>query len=234
MNFRPPSSSFTPDLHSYSFIIRDGWLQRIKVLPTFQSVKRWATTTANRVQQEQLPFFGCYIMDEQLRPDGDPNAGEPRFVNELKLGFSIIIQNSNDEKAEETLDTAYQMLMGLLTYQGWHKFPMPPPWESVEIEGISRGSRTFKYGNTGNNQETPIAELRFDLTFRHRTFFPPVVIDPLERIHVTVAYPWPYDPGAIDPPFTVEYDLLQDKSTMPYSLDSPTFGTPRLPRTTPP
>ena len=84
------------------------------------------------------------------------------------------------------------------------------------------------YGNTGNNQETPIAELRFDLTFRHRTFFPPVVTDPLERIHVTVAYPWPYDPGANVPPFIVQYDLLQNKSTMPYSLDPPEFARPRL------
>ena len=226
----PPSSSFTPDVHSYSFIIRDGLLQRIKAIPTFQTIKRFATTKALRIQPEHLPFFGCYIMDEQLRPDGDADAGEPRFVCEVKLGFSVMLANTDDAVAENNLDTAYWTLMNLLTYQGWHKFPMPAPFPPVEIEGVQRGVRTHHFGNVGINNETPVAELRLDLTFRHRVMFEPIVPDLLERINVTVAFPWPYEPGSQDPPFTVEYDLLQDKSTMlpEYALDSPVFATPRL------
>lgn len=228
MTYRPPSSSFTPDLHSYSYIIRDGLLQRIKIVPTFHSIKKFSTTKSMRIQPEHLPHFGLYIMEEQLRPDGDPNAGEPRFVHELKLGFSVMVQNSDDRLAEDSLDAAHWTLMNLLTYQGWFRFPMPAPFPPVDIEGVTRGMRKHQFGNVGNNNETPIAELQMDLTYRFRTSFLPIVTDPLERIHVTVAYPWPYEEGAYDPPFTVQYDLLQDKPTMPYSLDSPEFAKPRL------
>src|SRR5262245_51162667 len=110
MTLRPPSSSFTPDLHSYGYIIRDGLLQRIKIVPTFSSIKKWITTKAYRIQPEHLPSFGLYIMDEQMRPDGDPNAGEPRFTHELKLGFSVMVQNTNDVLGEDSLDAAYWTL----------------------------------------------------------------------------------------------------------------------------
>jgi len=220
--------TFTPDLHSYSYIIRDGWLQRIKAVPTFRSIKKFGTAKMYQIQKEQLPFLAVYLVDEQMRPDGDPNAGEPRFISEVRFGFSVMLENVNDSLAEDNLDSAYWTLMNLLTNPHWHRFDMPAPWKPVYIEGITRGSRRHVFGNAGKTNETPVAELQFDMTFRHREGFPPGPFDDLNRIHVTVAYPWPYDPGANVPPFLVQYDLLQDKSTLPYSLDPPDFATPRL------
>jgi len=219
---------FTPDLHSYAYIIRAGWIDRIKAVPTFQSIKRFGLTKMNRVQPEHIPYLGCYLIDEQLRPIGDPNAGEPRFYSEMKVGFSVMIENSNDEVAEDNLDSCYWTMMNLLTNPGWHRFKLPPPWDPVHIEGIVRGSRRHVFGNTALNNETRIAELQFDLTFKQGFAFEPGPFVDLNRIHVTVAYPWPYDPNANQPPFVVQYDLLQDKSTQPYDLDPPDFATPRL------
>lgn len=220
----------TPDLHSYSYIIRDGILRRIKVLPTFQTIKRFATTKMSRIQPDQLPFFGCYIIDEQRRPDGDWDAGAPHFIVDLKLGFSVMVESSDDQVAEDNLDAAYWTLMNLLTYQWWFRFPMPKPWPPVDIEGITRGQRIHRFGNASNTNETPVAELQFDLTYRFRDFFNPVVMDDLKRIHVTVAYPWPYDPNAYDPPFTVQYDIPIEGEFLAnvYSLQRPVFWKPVL------
>jgi hypothetical protein len=96
--------------------------------------------------------------------------------------------------------------MNLLTNPMWHTFPMPSPFPAVEIESVTRGSRRHAFGNSGQNNETPFAELQMDLTIMFRTGFPPVITDTLDTVHVTVAYPWPFDPGANDP-FTIQYDL---------------------------
>jgi hypothetical protein len=222
--------SLTPNIYSYSFIIRDGILQRIKQVPTFASVKKFSTTVANRIQPaDQIPYFGCYLIDEQLTPDGDANAGEPRFLHTVKIGFSVVIANNDAEAAEASLDSAHWALMNLLTNPAWHRFVVPG-YEPIHIEGITRGSRKHIFGNAANTNETPLAELRMDLTFTHRTSFRPGPFDDLKSMHVTVAYPWPYDPGAYDPPFTVEYQFpIQGEFLIaPYSLGRPTFGRPLL------
>jgi hypothetical protein len=225
------TSSLTPDLHSYSYIIRDGILQRLKAVPTFQSIKRWGTTQMLRVQPNQLPFFGCYFMQEQLRPDGDWDAGAPHFVNDLQIGFQLILESADEAVAENNLDAAYRTLMNLLTYQWWFRFPMPAPFPPVEIEGITRGQRRFKWGNPSITNETPVGELQCDLTYRFREFYLPGPFDDLRRIHVTVAYPWPYDPGAFDPPFVMQYDIPIEGEWLtqtPYWLQSPVFAKPKL------
>jgi hypothetical protein len=179
-------------------------------------------------------------MNEQRRPDGDWNAGAPHFIVDLTLGFSLIIESTDEGVAERNLDTAYKSLMDLLTYQWWFRFPMPTPYvidangkeiKYVEIEGVTRGQRKFRFGNASNTNETPVGELQFDLTYRFRDFFLPWPFDDLRRIHVTVAYPWPYDPNAYDPPLTIQYDIpiAGEFSPQPdYFLQSPTFGRPVL------
>jgi len=196
----------TPDIHSYSLIIKEGIFARIKQLPIFESVKRFASSPMRQIQPEHIPYLGCYLSDEQMLPDGDPNAAEPRFIHNVKVSFSVVIQNNIPDAAEENLDAAHWAIMNYLTRQDWHRFPMPKPFPPVEIEGIAKGSRQHIFGNATKDNETPYAELRMDLTVKHRTSFRPVITDDLDSIHVLVAYPWPYDPNA-EEPFLVVYDL---------------------------
>jgi hypothetical protein len=235
----PPSSSFTPDLHSYSYIIRDGWLQRIKAVPTFQNIKKFGTTKMNRIQVDQLPFLGVYFLDEQTRADGDWDAGAPHFVVDLKLGFSVIVESSDETVAENNLDSAFWTLINMLSYQYWFRFPMPPgtvdamgkPCPFIDTEGVTRGQRFHKFGNAGINNETPVAELQFDMTLRYHEYFSPWPFDDLKTMHVTVAHPWPYDPDANVPPFTVQYDIPIEGEFSPqpgYDLKSPEFARPVL------
>ncbi|HMF27132.1 MAG TPA: hypothetical protein VKE42_00080, partial [Candidatus Cybelea sp.] len=101
--------------------------------------------------------------------------------------------------------------------------------EAIHIEAVTRGSRKYVFGNRLSNVETPVAELQMDLTLVHRTSFPPFIPDTLNRIHVTVAYPWPYDPN-VNEPFTVQYDLavLGAFTADDYALLGPKFEKPTL------
>jgi len=198
----------TPELNSYSYIIRDGMLARLKELPTFQNVKKFGTTKMQRIQVDQLPFVAVYFIRERTTPDGDPNAGDPRFIYETRLGYQVFVQSNDETVAEKALDAASVVIMNILRRQDWHRFETPaqPPDDIVEIEGILGGERVFRFGNTSITNETPVAELQMDQTYRFRAGFPPIVTDDLRRIHVQVV-PWPYDPASIEPPFNIQYDL---------------------------
>jgi hypothetical protein len=230
------------DINSCSYIICDGILQRLKAVPTFQSVRRWSTTPMLRVQSQieanQLPYVGLYLMEESMLPDGDANHGEPRFHHSVKIGFQVIITSPDDAAAKANLDSAHWTILRLLEYERWHTFPstgdfMINPWtgirEPVRIEAVTRGSRKERYGNRMINNEAPLAELEMDLTLTHRTYFPPIIPDSLGKVHVTVAYPWPYNPE-LEEPFTVEYDLpmIGDFTVADYSLLGPDFESPFL------
>jgi hypothetical protein len=224
------------DINSPSFIIRRGIVDRMKVLPTFQSVKRWGFTPAQRIiaklEDNQIPYVGVYELDETLGPDGDPNHCEPRFVNTLRIGFTVVIASPDDDVADQNLDSAYWTIMNLLTNPRWATFPASGVWNEgrpIKIEGITRGMHKKIFGNSANNNETPVAELQMDLTVVHRTDFPPGPFDDLDRIHVTVAYPWPYDPN-LNEPFTVEYDLpiIGEFTVNDYSILGPKFEKPTL------
>jgi len=224
------------DLNSPSFIIRRGILDRLKQVPTFQNVKRWALTPALRVQAKvednQLPYVGCYHVDESLGPDGDANHTEPRFSHTAVLGFTVIIASVDDDVADQNLDSAFWTILNLLTNPRWSKFPAGGAWnkgEPIRIEGVTRGSHKKIFGNRATNNETPVAELQMTLTVTFRTGFDPSPLDDLNRIHVTVAYPWPYDPN-LEEAFIVEYDLpVQGAFTANnYSTLSPDLPKPSL------
>ena len=204
-----PISTLTPEINSYSYIIRDGILARLKELPTFQNIKKWGTTKMQRIQTDQIPFFGCYFIRERTSPDGDATAGEPRFIYETRIGYQVIVQSNDEAVAERALDAASVTIENLLRRQDWHRFltPAAPPDDVVEIEGVLGGERKFVFGNSSITNETPVAELQMERTYKFRAGFPPIITDDLARIHVTVEYPWPYDPAAYDPPFEAEYEI---------------------------
>jgi len=227
------------DLNSPSFIIRRGILDRLKQVPTFQSVKRWGLTPALRVQAKlednQVPYVACYHVEETLSPDGDANHAEPRFLHTLRLGFSVCITCIDDNVADQNLDAAHWTIMNLLTNEYWAKFPAAGNWNlgrPIRIEAVTRGHVKKLFGNRMINNETPVAELQMELTVTHRTSFPPVIPDVLDTIHITVAADWPFDPNVNDP-VLVEYDLpvegeFNEMTGYQYALISPSFARPVL------
>ena len=178
----------TPGLNqtqrSYPMLVRDGILARVKTFPYF-STFTFSSNKALQIQPQSLPFCGVYFIQELGVPDGDADAGEPRFRTTVRIGFSVIVVNNDPDEAEYALDTAMQVLAGSL-------FSDSTLYNNsiFKIQGFSSGTRTHVFGNAGLDNETPIAELRWELVCDLGTItYPPVVMDDLEVIHVETAFP---------------------------------------------
>jgi len=142
-----------------------------------------------QIQSQNIPYLGCYLVDETMVPDGDFNAGEPRFKHTLILGFSVIVLNNKPDDTENVLDASFWAIMnGLLTdttLVALYDTALP---DATAIEGFTRANRRHVYGQSTGN-EMPIGELQFNLSCMFRTYWPPIVLDDLDVIHVTTGFP---------------------------------------------
>jgi hypothetical protein len=181
------------NVNSYSYLIQLGWLARLKMIPPFNSAAKFGLSTAKPTQAEHIPYLGVYFVSEKFSSDGDANHAEPRFVHTLDLGFSYIIQNNEPDVAQEMLDAAHWSFMKLLHDPAWHTFDYAG--EPVRIEAVTGGNHSRHYGTPGRDNETPVAEMRQEMTYTYRSSFEPIVTDVFEVMHETVVYPWPLDPN---------------------------------------
>jgi hypothetical protein len=169
---------------SYSLLVRDGVMDRLKAMPIFSGFK-FSTNRALQIQPQSLPFCGVYFIQETQSPDGDADAGEIRFRTYTRIGFSIIVQNNDPADAELKLDRAFMAITrGLFSDKTLYDN------SSFKIQGFTSGNRQHVFGNAGQDNETPIAELRYEMLCDLGTItYPPYVPDDLEVIHVKTAFP---------------------------------------------
>jgi hypothetical protein len=191
---------------SLTLQVRDAILKRIRYMPFFNEFK-FSSNKSLPIQPENLPFCGVYLIEEVMSPEGDANAGEPHFHVAARIAISVVIVNNDADVAERKIDAAQEVLTnGLFSdptlYNGKH--------EAFEIQSYNRGLRSHWFGSIGADNKTPVAELRFELTVDMGTYYyPPVVPDELDTIHVTTRWPVGGTEGQIQGTQQVqaEYDL---------------------------
>jgi hypothetical protein len=183
----------TERVQSYSLTIRDIFFAAVSDIPYFATfIKRKCKQF--QVQPENLPYLGVYILDEQMTPDGDINAGEVRFYHTLRIAFSVMIQNNDPVVTEVKLDEAFQAIMGrlwpdqyIMNMLDTMSYGHPPAFQNpdnVRVEGIARGARRHVWGNSTFTNELPWAEMQYDVSCVFRTNWPPVITDDLLHVHV--------------------------------------------------
>ena len=188
------------ETQSYSLILRDTFFDASLRLPFFQTGFQTRKNRQFPIQKNQLPILGVYLIDENMTPDGDGNAGHIAFVHIARIGFSVVIANNDPIASEATLDRAFWALMNGLwrdpyltsfldTYNPHLGAGTP---DNVRFESIERGMRRHLYGAVGQNNETPVAELQYDVSVKYRSEFAPEIEDELDEIDITTAFP----PGA--------------------------------------
>jgi hypothetical protein len=207
----------TPDpiyANSYSWMIRNVILDRLKLVPPFAAgvVKFSRTPAIGPIQEQHIPYLGVYLMpDETFAEFGQNNHGPQHFLHKLTLGFSYIIENNDTDQVEELLDAGHWSIMKLLHDPDWAKWPAVDPEVYATrqmLEAVVSGSRRFVYGTAGRQNTLPIAEMQMEWIVTYRTFFEPVISDVFEAMHVKVIYPWPEDPNR--QPIITEYVLEQN------------------------
>lgn len=189
---------------SYPMLVRDGILTRIQAMSLFSGFN-FSTNKSLQIQPASIPFCGIYLLQEMMAADGDANAGEPRFRTLARVGVSIIIQNNDATEAEHKLDLLYnQMITELFSDPSFYNNKF------FQIQGFTGGSRMHAFGSVGLDNETPIVELRFELTCDLGIiYYPPRVEDGLEIIHLETIFPIGGDASQVQQ-VKVEYDVDQN------------------------
>ena len=195
----------TINQHSYSWMIRNVILDRLKLVTPFSGpdgVVKFSRSPAvmGSIQEEHIPYLGCYIMpDETFTGIGRNNIGENKFTHALLLGFSYIVFNNDPDAAEELLDIGHWSIMKLMHDPDFFIWPSRTFPDGVErlpmFSSVLGGARRPVYGTAGRQQMTPIAEMQMELTIMYETHFEPVIADAFEGMHFKVVYPWPEDPN---------------------------------------
>src|SRR5262249_604382 len=128
------------------------------------------------IQARDLPVLGIYLLPERMTPDGDFDVGTIRFVHQFGIGFSVGIANNDPDVAELKLDAAWWSLMnGLWRDAGLTNLIKSSSADNTRLEGITLGVRRFVYGTLGASQETPIAELQYEVTGQYRSDWAPII-----------------------------------------------------------
>ncbi|WP_063685539.1 hypothetical protein [Bradyrhizobium stylosanthis] len=177
------------DTQSYSHVIRNVFFDAVSADPFFASY----TCRKNKMlvaRPEYLPYLSVYVIDETMLPDGDGNAGEVRFIHALRIGFSVLAANNDQDALEAQLDAAYwrimnrlwpdEYIMNLLDTMNPNTGQQNP--DNTRVESIERGVRRYVWGNAAFNNETPVGEVQYDITCRHRTYWSPIIPDDLLTI----------------------------------------------------
>ena len=205
LRLHPKIPKVRSTFRSYPMLVRDGMFDRVKLMPFFSSFN-FSTKKDLKIQLEMIPFCGVYFLQEFMSPDGDANTGEVRFRTTARYGFSVIIQNNDSDQSESTLDKAAQVISGgLLTDPSLYNNKI------FKIQSFSGGTRQHVYGHVGQDQQTPIAELRYELTCDLGVIdYPPFVEDVLEVIHLETIFPIDGDSSRVQQ-VKVEYDMEQNQ-----------------------
>jgi hypothetical protein len=170
---------------SYTLNARDAIFNVIVADPYFSDFTL-RKMKMNPVQPDLLPYLGVYIVEEQMTPDGDANAGCIRFSHSSRIGLSAILENNDFDELELELDATYQRIMSLLWTDPklMNVLVNDNPY-GVGIESLPRGMRRHTFGSAGLNNETPFGELQYEVSCFYRSEWYPDITDTLDEIDVT-------------------------------------------------
>jgi hypothetical protein len=185
------------ETQSYAWALREAFLGAASRAPFFANFTLRRTKELP-IEPVTLPTLGAYFLDEVMAPEGDGNAGELVFVATARIGFSVIVINNDPEAAEATLDRAFMALMNAIWRDAYvtnlidthdpHRGEGSPL--NARFESVPRQlRRPVISGTIGSKNETPIAELQYEISLLHRWDFGPTIVDEFEEMWLTTAYP---------------------------------------------
>lgn len=185
-------------MSTYAIQIADKALSILKAKPFEPAFKTFKRTPMRQVSPGDLPLLGVYILRETRAPDGDANAGEPRFFHRLHLGIAGAVSAADDGTQFETLENMMAEIDDRL---------LTSPAFVNMIEGVEQMDRRSQYAIMG---ETPLAEIQIEMVVTFRTYWPQVVPDDYRTFHVETRYPTADADPAKQQQIVEQYDIEQN------------------------
>lgn len=114
--------------------IRNAAYQRLDGWPGFNS---FALTPMGTAQPDRLPSLAVYLSGETMRPDGDANAAEPKFLSDVTIGIAVMRKAGDQAVLEGQLDADVDELEAALLsdttfvhFGGQFKAPTGETWST--------------------------------------------------------------------------------------------------------
>lgn len=169
---------------TWKYDIRDAYYDILVARPFFAGFT-CRKNKFNPILKDLIPYLGVYVLNEITTPDGDANAGAIAFIHAARIGFSCVVKNSDQVALEKLADAAQQEIM-IAGYTDLHMFNMLQSNnpEGALIEGVTRGEAIIVFGSATKENETPFAELEYNVTLSYRSLWGPDIPDDLDTIHV--------------------------------------------------
>jgi hypothetical protein len=108
----------------------------------------------------------------------------------------VVVVNNDPEEAERVLDWAEMALMDglwrdqyLTNFLDSHRPGDAPTLDNIRFESIPRGATRIEFGTAGQNNETPVAELRYEVSLVYRAEFAPTIEDDLLEVNIVTGLP---------------------------------------------
>jgi hypothetical protein len=186
----------TPERGSYTNALRNRFLAQVISLPWFTDFMP-RTSRALPIAPQDLPIMGCYLGDEQMIPNGLGNTTNLSFTVNARLAWSVMIAESNKEAAERMLDGAYvAILYGIWCSQSITSFLDTTEYVTHEIteynarfQSVEQQNKRIEWGSPFLNNETPVAELQFEMRLRYGREFSPEILHQLLEAGVVTSFP---------------------------------------------
>lgn len=191
-----PAVDEDPSRGSFGEAIRNRMLSVAIGLPFFASFMPRVTKSLP-IDPADLPILACYLGEEISTPDGDLNAGGLAFITTLRLGWSIMVKESDNEEADRRIEKGYVALRhGIFGNPSLTSMLDTTDYETGEqttynarFEGFPRQRAVTAGGAFLQDNVTPVAEKQYDLTLQFRTFYTPGPFHDLEEIDVITSFP---------------------------------------------
>lgn len=151
------------------------------------------------LQAEQLPALSVFILGGDGAPDGDPNVGDIRLINDEVIAVSVTRALADPVALEGNMDAELEAIKAtLFTDPTFVKFG-----DGFFFESLLRTRRRWLFPREGDEYRI---ELQYEMTFRKRERFEPVVNDAYLKTTLTTR---PAGKDDKTPAITTVIDLAQ-------------------------
>jgi hypothetical protein len=146
-----------------------------------------------------LPALAVFILGGDGQPDGDANVGNIRLINDDTVALSIVRGMDDPATLEGNIEAELQVLKNaLFTDPTFVHFN-----NDFFFEALMRTRRRWLFPQNGDEY---YIELRFEMTFRTRETFDPVIADTYQKTILTTR---PAGKDIHTPAIVTEIDLAQ-------------------------
>lgn len=131
------------------------------------------------LQADALPSLSVLILDSDSTPDGDPNIGDIRFVVDTTIAISVVRGLADVAVLEGDIDRELETMKATL----FEDPSFTSFWNTYLFESIPRVRRRWYFPTNGDEYRI---ELRYEITFRKRERFQPLIVDDFNTATLTV------------------------------------------------